>query len=286
MRGLLEADRRQLREQHKAALWGNHGGAKGTTMGTKTKEQHTEPGVELVAVEDITALSGFQVRSKIDKKTAREYAVAMQAGEAFPPVRLARIKGSLVLIDGWHRLEARKQLAARSKGARERAAWLTVPAIIKDMSEGQARWTAATANLTNGLRLTRKERAGVFRLYMKQHRYKKPDGKPKSSREISRDLKGVYSHTTVLARIERNYPRVYEAMRHSEDEPKRHEGGPPERQPEEQHLMRDDALSLIREVRETLPLVSDLRERRAIYEAAKALLAELEAGGVPAPDDF
>jgi hypothetical protein len=258
-------------------------------MGTKkTKEQDTEPGVELVAVEDITVLRAFQVRTGIDTKTARGYAVAMRAGQTFPPVRLARIRGKLVLIDGWHRIEARRQLAAKATGAKERAEWCMVPATIEDMSEGEARWASATANLTHGKPLTRKEKDRVFERYMRAHRYRKADGTPKSSRQISKELQGALAHTSVLGRIREKYPKVYDAMRRHEDEPKHHEGGPPERQPEEQHLMRDDALSLLVEARGAANLVSDPGERRAIYEAAKALVAALEAEGVPEvePEDF
>lgn len=232
------------------------------------------PKVELVKLADITLLPKFQVRSKIDPKTVNAYATAMKAGQEFQPVRLARIRGELVLIDGWHRYAARKKLAERSKDKRERRTWSSIPATIENMTERDARWEAATANLTHGLRLGGKEKWRVFNTYMTTRRYLKADGRPKSSREMAADLKGALSHVSILKKIERHYPSVYDAMRKSEDAPKLFEGGPPERHQEES-LMRDDCLGHIEHARSAASLVTSTGELRAIYEAASQLVEEL-----------
>ena len=265
---------------------GNQGCRLGNDMRKRKSEPEEPPGVTLVDIEEIVRNRRFQVRDKIDDNTVRQYAVAMKAGEVFPPVRLARIKGALVLIDGWHRLEARVRLAARARDRKEGRKWLEVPATIEDMTEREARWAAATANLTHGLRLKRNAREAIFSLFMRTKRYRKADGTYMSSREISSALKGLYSHTAVLKKIQRNHPRVYEDMRRHGEEVHPLTGESPYNNTQEPTLMREDALGLLEEVRMVARVVTDKSERRAIYDAAKQLLAELEAEGVPEPDDF
>jgi len=251
---------------------GNQGCRLGNDMRKRKSEPEEPPGVTLVDIEEIVRNRRFQVRDKIDDNTVRQYAVAMKAGE--------------VLIDGWHRLEARVRLAARARDRKEGRKWLEVPATIEDMTEREARWAAATANLTHGLRLKRNAREAIFSLFMRTKRYRKADGTYMSSREISSALKGLYSHTAVLKKIQRNHPRVYEDMRRHGEEVHPLTGESPYNNTQEPTLMREDALGLLEEVRMVARVVTDKSERRAIYDAAKQLLAELEAEGVPEPDDF
>jgi ParB-like chromosome segregation protein Spo0J len=52
----------------------------------------------------------------VDKKglpfwaIAHKYALAMKAGSVFPPIALAEIRGRFILVDGWHRVLAAKEL--------------------------------------------------------------------------------------------------------------------------------------------------------------------------------
>ena len=44
---------------------------------------------------------------------AHKYYLAMKGGSVFPPIALARIKGKLILVDGWNRCIATKKLGAK-----------------------------------------------------------------------------------------------------------------------------------------------------------------------------
>ena len=49
-------------------------------------------------------------RLKIGWKDAYAYAQAMRAGSVFPPIVVGEFQGKLYVVDGWHRIEARKLL--------------------------------------------------------------------------------------------------------------------------------------------------------------------------------
>ena len=59
------------------------------------------PSAQRVALRDILRDNALQVRTRVDPRTVRHYAEAMQAGAEFPPIKLARIDNSLYLVDGW-----------------------------------------------------------------------------------------------------------------------------------------------------------------------------------------
>lgn len=121
----------------------------------------TAESVVNVEVADIVTRADWQVRVKVDGGTVQNYASEMRAGAAFPPLRIARIDGALYLVDGWHRLEAARVNGESSVGA-----------VVSDMTEAEAQWAAAQANLTHGLPLKPREVREVFRAYVrsKQHR--------------------------------------------------------------------------------------------------------------------
>jgi len=251
---------------------------------TKKSDDDTAK-VEHIHVDKIILNRRFQVRAKIDPKTVNEYATAMKIGEEFPPVRLARIKGALVLLDGWHRISARVALAARSKDRRAELEWLLIPATIENMTDSDARWVGATANLKNGLRLKRHERENIFRLFVRSRRYIKPSGQMMSSREMAAAIHGVYSHTAILQKIKRHYPRVYEKMRNGEDMPT-HLNGHNAKHYEMPSLMPDDALGLLAEARSVAHAVTDREQRQAIYAEARRFVEELERDWQPEPEEF
>jgi len=49
-------------------------------------------------------------RLKVGWLTAYSYSQAMKAGQEFPPVQVGLFKGKMIVVDGWHRIEARKLL--------------------------------------------------------------------------------------------------------------------------------------------------------------------------------
>lgn len=101
--------------------------------------------VTTVRLEDIVVDDPrFQVRETLDEATVEHYRTIL---DQLPPIRVARIDGRLVLIDGRHRVEA-----ALREGRRE------LPAVIKDLDEREALREAIRANAKNGLPLTLAER--------------------------------------------------------------------------------------------------------------------------------
>lgn len=154
----------------------------------------------LVDIADIITRADWQVRVRIDDATVRSYAGIMRGGGAMPPVSIARIDGALYLVDGWHRLEA-----AKLNGE------AFVDASVADMSEKEARWAAAQANLTHGLPLKSRELRAVFKAYVGSGRHR--DGvRFRSYREIAVDLANRVGHTTIRNWMERDFPSVFAAM--------------------------------------------------------------------------
>ncbi|MCZ8311969.1 MAG: hypothetical protein O9320_14050 [Magnetospirillum sp.] len=240
-----------------------------------------------MAVAAITADASFQVRAKIDGGKVHEYATAMRVGAVFPPVRLARINGALFLIDGWHRLAAQERRAFLTKDREEGRGLEFIAATIEDMSEKDARFAAATANLKHGLPMKPRERRKVFALYMRQQRYRNAMGQPKSTRKIAEELGGIAAHTTIWTWIKRGYPRVAEQMKNPETQ--RRAGVEPPRPFVPPSLFPKDARGHLEAARKAVRGVVDPEERRAILEEVRQLDAELrgEWTGIEVePEDF
>jgi ParB-like chromosome segregation protein Spo0J len=90
------------------------------------------------------------VRLRVIPDIVAEYAEAMQAGDAFPPVVVFYDGETYWMADGHHRGEAAKQVGHT-----------TIRAEVREGDEREARFYAAGANRTHGLRrdLRDKERA-------------------------------------------------------------------------------------------------------------------------------
>jgi hypothetical protein len=153
-----------------------------------------------VSIRDIVRREEWQVRGAISDRTVRQYATAMSNEAVFPPVRLARVNGALVLIDGWHRLAALERLQSKY-----------VRATVEDMTEEQARWEAAKANTTHGLALKPPEKLQVFKAYVQtgQHRAGR---KFRTYREIAADLNGIADKSTIQRWMRSNFPGVADRM--------------------------------------------------------------------------
>jgi len=64
----------------------------------------------LVKWKDLVFDTELYPRFKLSWLTAHQYAQTMKSGVEFPPVLVGRFEGKLYLIDGWHRVEAKKNL--------------------------------------------------------------------------------------------------------------------------------------------------------------------------------
>lgn len=64
----------------------------------------------MVKISDLVEDEEIYPRLKVGWLTAYQYAQAMRAGSIFPPVMAGQFEGKLYLIDGWHRVQAKKYL--------------------------------------------------------------------------------------------------------------------------------------------------------------------------------
>lgn len=161
-----------------------------------TKAKHAVSGSkQLVALHDILRDDSLQVRSRVEPKTVRQYSEAMRGGAEFPAITLARIDGSLLLVDGWHRVEA-------ALSNNEYAIWANVFVMTFD----EAKWQAAKANTQHGLPLKTKEYREVFRAFIdsEQHRQGR---KLMPYREIARHIGKGFS--TVRNWMKADYPQLF-----------------------------------------------------------------------------
>lgn len=164
-------------------------------------EEHKDS--ELVRIENIHFDQLYQARLGVQDKQVKAYATAMKNGHKFPPVRLAWIdnKKYLIVIDGWHRVNAAIAVGAD-----------VIPAIVERMSYREAMGQAALANLSHGLPLKKKELRRVFKLFMKSSIYRKKNKQLMSYREISTALNGCVGHTTIANWMKKDFPRIASAM--------------------------------------------------------------------------
>ncbi|TCV86326.1 ParB/RepB/Spo0J family partition protein [Sulfurirhabdus autotrophica] len=155
---------------------------------------------QLIPIDLITRDTELQVRNKMDTPTIRKYAVAMRSGAEFPPISLAMVDGTYLLLDGWHRLAAARELGEYH-----------ITALVKPMTREVATWEAAKANLTHGLPLKATEKLSVFKLYMKSKQ--NVDGyKLKSYRKIEIELAGLVPRVTLTRWVLKYYPATAKRM--------------------------------------------------------------------------
>jgi hypothetical protein len=152
-----------------------------------------------VQIADIVLRPEWQVRTELNHRVIRDYATATIHG-TLPPILLGHVNGALMLVDGWHRLEAAKRLKRE-----------TIMAVVQNMTENYAKWAAAEANTTHGLPLRFREKREVFRRYVdtKQHR----DGRKfKSYRDIARELHGLAGKSTLQRWMADDFPSIAAKM--------------------------------------------------------------------------
>ena len=172
-----------------------------------------------VRIADLLVHDHFQVRSKrTDPATVDRYRKVLQNNLAFrDPITVGFIKphkgnpkgikkkriatGTLVLLDGFHRVEA-----ARAAGVEE------LPAVVIETTEEQAAWIAAKANTSNGLPLKSKEYRNVLAAYVEARQYFDDKGAPKSYRTIAQELGGVTSYSTIRRWMFADHPRVFRLL--------------------------------------------------------------------------
>jgi len=153
-----------------------------------------------VDAESITRDPALQVRGGTDPATARKYANDMKAGAKFPPVELAETEdGTLLLVDGWHRIEAAHIVNGQK----------TVEAITRAASRQEAAGRACMANLAHGKQLADKDKRRALALYIKARLHRTAKGL-KTYREIESEL--FIKRTTLHRWMAKDHPQIARAM--------------------------------------------------------------------------
>lgn len=125
--------------------------------------------VRVVAIDAIVIDQRLMVRD-LHSETVEAYRARWAEGDELPPVHVVQIEGALMLVDGRHRLEARRRAGLKDVTAR-----------VTKGDLDDARMAACTANASNGLPLTRAQKHHVVRDLLENEK-----ARDLSDREIAR----------------------------------------------------------------------------------------------------
>jgi hypothetical protein len=164
----------------------------------KQSAPDTNKDIKKVSIKDILKDSRFQVRLKLDESIVGRYLAVYKSGHPMPPIKLAQVNGTLLLVDGWHRLAALEQLNESR----------TIDAEIIEATEREAFWLAAEANLQHGLPLKTVEIREAFRVYIKAKKHRNEHGSLKSYRQIAQELGGLKHYGTIRNWMINDFPRI------------------------------------------------------------------------------
>lgn len=132
---------------------------------TKTKKT-------VVPLADLTDDARFQSRTRTDTGTVDDYKESMSSGAVMPPITVALVDGVMFIVDGWHRVQA-----ARELGYEE------IEAEVTPMTENEAMWRAAGANQSHGLRRSNADKIRAVEMVLTI-----PTTEHMSDREIARRI--------------------------------------------------------------------------------------------------
>lgn len=226
---------------------------------------------ETVPLASIVTLPEMQPRDKgLNLPTLRRYKQAMEAGEVFPPILLARVNGALVLVDGWHRLEAMRALGE----------WQVVAVVREARSMAEARLWGYEANRKHGLPLTKAELREMFRVYIKAGRHRKHRrGLFKSYREMGEEL-GI-PKSTLAEWTRRDAPALAKALAKGNRFGGTGRGGA--REAFAERRLAGEAHRALDEAGAAIPGVVDAEERRRLLDKVRGLVEALEGGDLQTP---
>ncbi len=240
------------------------------------------PRCQQIQIDQLVLDQGFQVRNNLNKAAISRYKEAYKFGHALPPIRVADVDGMLILIDGWHRLTALRELAIPH-----------VNAEITPMERADALWEASIANANHGVPLSKAEHLNVFKNYIATGRHIKGKGgffgiKHKGYREIADELPINRSYGTIRNWMNKHYPEIAKAI--GRDDPPRdapydfRAANDAKKGQQPQTLAR-----LANELFDHFQSVSDAEERGLIIGEMRDLLARMEGSPgwtEPPPPDF
>lgn len=217
-----------------------------------------------IPIVDIVIRAAWQVRKGLTAGTVERYAAIYKVGGNMDPVKLARVNGGLVLVDGAHRIEALRTLGIA-----------TVEATIEVMAEQSAQWAAASANLEHGQPLKKAELRTVFQQYIATGQHRKGQRKVKSLRDIVGDIPGI-SVGTVRRWFMNDYPELYrKAYAGSGAEGHSHGGLDMTPRPTQRQLDIQAAEELVSRVAALLAIMSVPADRRRVAKLLETALGQV-----------
>jgi len=123
---------------------------------------------ELVKIASLKLELELYPRMKTGWLTAFQYAQAMKAGSIFPSIIVGKLQNKLYVVDGWHRIEARKLLGEEY-----------IEATIRDFKDKREMFAEAVrVNSVHGRRLSVQEMVRIV------HKLEEMHFKPKEISEI------------------------------------------------------------------------------------------------------
>ncbi len=181
----------------------------------------------VVPIADLVRHPDYQVRQEIDTGTVGNYANIIAAhaqawredpkgnahgGTPFPPIRVAIVNGAPVVVDGWHRLAAHDKLGLPTIEAE----------IVEGVTDKEAQWLAAAANLQHGLQLGREDWRRAFRAFVRAGHHhvenlqgrRHPTGNKhyKSYAQITKECRLPVRKTTIHRWMRQDFPSVWRTM--------------------------------------------------------------------------
>lgn len=217
-----------------------------------------------VPLVDIVIRAAWQVRKGLTAGVVERYAAIFKAGGIMAPVKLARINGGLVLVDGAHRIEALRSLGIA-----------TVEATIDTMKEHEAQWAAASANLEHGLPLKKAELRTVFQQYIATGQHRKGQRRVKSLRDIVGEIPGI-SVGTVRNWFLNDYPELYrKSYAGSGAEGHSHGGLDAAPRPTQRQLDMQAAEGHIRQIAALVSILQAPADRRRVAKLWEAILGPI-----------
>lgn len=175
---------------------GSHADAHQMTPDRPGEWDETSEEATSLPIEGILRLAEYQARTATDRTTVLRYASAMRSGAPFPPVTVANVEGALVLVDGFHRVEAYQNTGASMVLAR-----------VVTATPAEARWMAAEANMRHGKPLSRRELRGAFRAFIRAGKHLTPRRRLIPLRQLARDF-GAVAHTTLRNWLIADFPAI------------------------------------------------------------------------------
>jgi hypothetical protein len=230
-------------------------------------------GVRTVTISSLVRDPAFQVRQGVDERTASRYANVLAEGRTMPPIKVANVNGALVVVDGWHRIEAH-----------ERRGLCNIDAEVITATASEAQWMAAEANLTHGLPLRNAEIRTAFRALIHARRHIPRPGTLLSYRDLAGLLGGLKRHTTIRNWMLADFPAI--ACRMTEDAPVE---GNREAARDEEATFANSFRASIDSAQAASGAIRNPQTRGRMIASTERLLKELLAGGrwLPhMPDEF